>query len=424
MKIDRGLLMTLAAATLTAACASAGATGGGAGGGGPRVSVAAPDVTCSTGQLMGTPAADSAAGVLALINTAADSAQAVQYAQARAIAGRAIAATPDNAYGYYLAGQAALGTADYADADSLLRRSVQLCPELGAYDVNRLLVGGAGLAFDRAQAALQAGDTTAAVAGYETALRMDPNNYPAEFYMGLVAFGRENTDEAVRRWRNVATIIDALPADSSAQVTADRRSARINAVNALTFAARQYLQREQTAQAVQLLSGLTRDLPNNADVAYYYALALNTEQRWQELLPAAQRAVELAPLNYGALVLMYNGYAGQSQQASAAGQSAQASELGRQAAQVRQRHDSLPVQIEQLQVDVDGASTAIRGVAVGTGRTAPVTVEFTLHGADGPVGTGRTTITPPAAADAQSRFELTVANAEPVMGVTYTVIGG
>jgi tetratricopeptide (TPR) repeat protein len=420
MKIDRGLLATLAAAMLTAACASAGATGGGEG---PSMAVSTPEVTCSTSPLTSTPVADSSAAILALITTAGDSAQAVQYAQARQIAGRAITGSPGNAYAYYLAGQAALGTSDYADADSLLRRSLQLCPELGAYDVDRLLRGGAGLAFDRGQGALQSGDTAAAVAAYETALRMDPNNYPAEFYLGLVAFGQQRTDESVERWRRVATIIDALPADTSAQVMADRRAARINAVNALTFAARQYLEREQTAQGVQLLQQLGRDLPNNADVAYYYALALNTEQRWQELLPAAQRAVEMQPLNYGALVLVYNGYAGQSQQAASAGQNARASELGRQAALVRQRHDSLPVQIEQLQVDVDGDSTAIRGVAVGTGRTAPVTVEFTLHGADGPLGTGRTTITPPAA-DAQSRFELSIPNADVVMGVTYRVIGG
>lgn len=421
MKIDRGLLMTLAAATLTAACASAGATGGA--GGGPRVSVAAPDVTCSTGRLVATPAADSAAGILALISPN-DSTATAQYARARDVAGRAIAGDPTNAYGYYLAGSAAVGQSDWAGVDTLLHRAMELCPELGAYEVSNLLVGSGAHAFDRAQTSIQAGDTTAAVAGYELALRLDPNNYPAEFYLGLVAFSRQNTDEAVRRWRRVASVIDALPADSSAQVNADRASARANAINALTFASRQYLEREQTAQAAQLLQELSRDLPNNADVAYYYALALNTQQRWPELLPAAQRAVEMAPLNYGALVLMYNGYAGQSQQAASAGQNAQASELGRQAALVRQRHDSLPVRLEQLQVDVESETTTIRGVAVGTDRREPVTVEFTLHGTGGPVGTGRTTITPPAAADEQGRFELTVANGQAVTGVTYRVVGG
>jgi tetratricopeptide (TPR) repeat protein len=424
MKIDRGLLFTLAAAALTAACASAGGTAGtGAGGGGPRVTVGLPDVTCSTGRLANQPAADSAAGVLALMSTTSDSAQAAQYAVARQAAGRAIAADPGNAYPYYLAGQAALGTSDFADADSLLRRAEELCPELGAYDVTRLRRGGAALAFDRAQSLLQAGDTTGAVAGYETALRLDPANYPAEFYLGLAAFGRQQTDEAVRRWRRVAAIIDEMPADSSAEVMADRAGARANAINALTFAARQYLEREQSEQAMNLLTELVRELPNNADVAYSYALALNTQQRWRELLPAAQRAVELAPLSYGALVLMYNGYAGQSQQAAQAGQNAQAQELGRQAAAVRQRHDNLPVQIEGVQVDVEGGTTTVRGTAVGSGQTAPVTVEFTLHGASGPVGSGTTTITPPAA-DQQQRFELTIPNSGQVLGVTYRVVGG
>ena len=422
MKIDRGLLGTLAAAVLTAACATAGATAG-EGGGGPRVSVALPEVTCSTGRLASLPAADSAAATLALMTTTPDSARPMQYALARQTAGRAITADPGNAYGYYIAGNAARGMGDFVDADSLLRRSVELCPELGPYEVNLLRADNAAQTFDRAASLLQAGDTTGAVAGYEAALRMDPTNYPSEFYLGLTAFSRQQTDEAVRRWRRVAAIIDEMPADTSAEVMADRAGARANAINALTFAARQYLEREQTDQAMTLLTELVRELPNNADVAYSYALALNTQQRWRELLPAAQRAVELAPLSYGALVLLYNGYAGQSQQAAAAGQNAQASELGRQAAAVRQRHDSLPVQIEGVQVDVEGGSTTVRGTAVGTGQTAPVTVEFTLHGSNGPVGTGSTTITPPAA-DQQQRFELTIPNSGQVLGVTYRVVGG
>ena len=52
-----------------------------------------------------------------------------------------------------------------------------------------------------------------------------------------------------------------------------------------------------------------------------------------------------------------------------------------------------------------------------------MTVEFTLHGATGPVGTGSTTITPPAA-DQQQRFELTIPNAGQVLGVTYRVTSG
>ncbi|HEV3051491.1 MAG TPA: hypothetical protein VGX50_14400, partial [Longimicrobium sp.] len=146
MKIDRGLLGTLAVAALTAACASAGTggTGGGGGGGGPRVTIPLPDITCSTGSLTTNPAADSAAGILALISTASGEAQAEQYRRARQQAGRAIAGSPGSSYGYYLAGQAAIGVQDYADADSLFRRAEELCPEIGPYDVDRLQRGSGG----------------------------------------------------------------------------------------------------------------------------------------------------------------------------------------------------------------------------------------------------------------------------------------
>jgi len=420
MKIDRGLLATLAAAALTAACASAGAGGAGAG---PRVSVSLPEVTCSPGTLVNSPYADSAASKLALIDAMPDSARPAEYALIRQIAGRAVTSDPNNAYGYYLAGRAAYGSGDYVDADSLLRRTLELCPALGPGDVDDVRRHAGALSFDRAHALLQAGDTTAAVTGYQTTLSLDPTNYPAEFYLGLVAFSRQQTDEAVERWGRMAQIIDRMPADSSAEVMADRASARANALNALTFAARQYLEREQTETGLALLTDLVRELPNNPDVAYAHALALNTLQRWNELLPAAQRAVELAPLSYGALVLYYNGYAGQSQQAETAGNRTQSQELARQAAAVRERHDNLPVQIENVQAEVEGTSTTVRGQAAGTGQTAPVTLEFTVHGAGGPLGTGTVTITPPAENQRQP-FELTIANSAPVLGVSYRVVTG
>ena len=427
MKIDRGLLLTLAAAALSAACASAGSTGtGGGGGGGTRYVVPVPEVTCTTGPLTSTPAADSAAGMLALAGAGSggDSAQAAAYQNARAIAGRAVAGAPDNAYAYFVAGQAALSTRNVADADSLMRRAVELCPQLASNEeyVRFTRYGGA-LAFERAASLMQAGDTTGGVAHYQAALRLDPANYPSAFYLGLTSYARRETDEAVRHWRHTAEIIDRLPADSSAAVNAERASARANAVNALSFAARQYIERENAPAAAALLTDLVRELPNNADVWYTYALTLNTQQRWRELLPAAQRAVELAPLSYGALVLYYNAYAGQSQEAAAANQNTQAAELGRLAAEVRRRHEGLPVQIEGVQVDVEGTTTTIRGTALGTGPRNPVTLEFTLHGAQGPVGTGTTTISPPAQ-DQQEQFELTVQNSAPVLGVSYRVVGG
>jgi tetratricopeptide (TPR) repeat protein len=421
MKIDRGLLSTLALAALCAACASAAGTGGGGGGGGgPRITVPPPSVTCGAGPLTTNPVADSAAGNLALIAAVADSAQPMQYALARQQAGRAIAANPQNAYGYYLAGQAAIGVADYADADSLFRRSVELCPELADYDVTRLRRGSAALSVERGSALIQSGDTTGGIAAYRTALGLDPTNYPAEFYLGLAAFQRQNTEEAVRHWQRVVTLIDSLPADTSVEVMQGRVETRGNTLNALVLASAQYLNRQQSAQAVDLLGELTRLLPNNPEAWYNYALALNNLQRYTQLVPVAQRATEIAPLSYGAWILYYNAYAGQSQAATQAGNTAQAGELGRQARQISARSETLPVQLEGITIDVEAENTQVRGTAVGAGPTAPVRVEFTLHGAVGELGRGTVTITPPAR-EQQTRFELTIPNSAPVLGVTYRV---
>ena len=421
MMTDRGLLSTLAVAALTAACASAGGAGGP--GGGPRVTVQVPDVACPTGPLSTTPAADSAAGTLALLATMPDSAQPAQYLIARQEAGRAIQAAPGNAYAYYLAGQAAVGTGDYADADSLLRRAVELCPELGPYDVDRLRRGAAALSVERGTSLIQAADTAAGLAAYEVAASLDPENYPAEFYRGLIAFQRQQTDEAVRRWQRVVQIIDALPADTSMDVMQGRAETRANTLNALVLASAQYLTRQMAAPAAELLADLTRQLPNNPEAWYNYALALNTMQRYRELVPVAQRATEIAPLSYGSWILYYNAYAGQSQAATQAGQTAQAGELGRQARQISQRSETLPVQLEGITIDVGDENTVVRGTAVGTGPTAPVQVEFTLHGATGELGSGTVTITPPAR-DQQSQFELTIPNTVPALGVSYRVVGG
>ncbi|HYR06433.1 MAG TPA: hypothetical protein VEQ60_01615, partial [Longimicrobium sp.] len=355
MKIDRGLLGTLALAALGAACASAGG-GGGGGAAGPRITVPVPSVTCSTGPLATNPAADSAASTLERIrlNMVADSAKQGQFTLARQQAGRAATGSAGSAYGYYLAGRAAIELADYADADSLLRRSVELCPELADHEVTNLRRFAAQQSVERAGGLMQSADTAGATVAYQTALSLDPTAYPAEFYLGLVAFNRQNTEEAVRRWRRVIQIIDELPADS-ADIMANRAETRGNTLNALVLASAQYLNRQQSAQAAELLAELTRLLPNSPDAWYNYSLALNNLQRYNDLVPVARRATEISPLSYGAWILYYNAFAGQSQAATQAGNTAQAGELGRQAREVSARSEALPVQLEGITIDTEGA---------------------------------------------------------------------
>jgi tetratricopeptide (TPR) repeat protein len=417
MKIDRGLVLTLGALTLASACAGA------AGPAGMRVTVPPPEVLCPGGAITSFAVADSVAARLALVSTVGEDRRPAEFLAAREQARRAVDLQPENPYGYYLAGQAALGVGDFADAEQMFDQAVRICPALAQHDVDDYRASAAALAFERAGALLSAADTAGAVAGYEASLRLYPANYPADFYLGLIAFQRQDTDVAVRHWRQVIEGIDRSPAVDDPDILVERASARANALNALVFAARQYLERDQTASAANLLVDIRRESPNNAEAAYYHALALNTEQRWNELLPVARQATELAPLSYGAWILYYNAFAGQSQAATAARNTAQATELARQAREVSDRSERLPVQIEGVTIDVTQERTELRGVAVGTGQTAPVTVEFVLHGVDGVLGTERVTITPPAN-EQQAPFELAIANIRPVTGVSYRVVGG
>lgn len=415
MKIDRGLVLTLAVAAVTSACAAGAASG-------PRITVPPPEVVCSTGRLEAFPVADSAAATMALMATVPEEQQPARYELAREQARRATAAQPDNAYGYYLAAQAALGVNDFADADRMMERAVQSCPEVAAQMEDFRAIG-SGQAFEAAAPLLAAGDTAGATAAYETSLRLYPANYPAEFYLGLINFQRQNTDEAVRYWRRVIETIDRTPPADDPEAMAERASARANAQNALLFAARQYLERDMAAPGIALLEEIRREAPNNAEAAYYHALALNTLQRWSELLPVAREATELAPLSYGAWILYYNAFAGQSQAASTANNTTQAAELARQARSVSERSEGLPVQLEAVGFDVTPEGTVVTGTAVGTGPTAAVQVEFVLHGPEGVVGTQTHTITPPAAQQRED-FTLTIDNVRPVTGLSYRVVGG
>ncbi|HEX8392702.1 MAG TPA: hypothetical protein VF665_10140 [Longimicrobium sp.] len=419
MKIDRGLLLSLGAALTTAACAGAGT--GTTPAAVPQPTVALPAVTCAPGTLTGSPVLDSAALALATVEAVGDSLRPALYTRSLEQARRGIAADGQNAYGYYLAGQAAVNTGGFAEAVTFYNRAAELCPALGEYDINRQRRQGALVAVNRASAMLQARDTTGALAALNAGVALDSTMPQPMFTLGLVNFTRQNTGEAVRYWRRTVQLLESLPADSSAEVNSARADVHSNTLNALVLAGVQYLQRDSSAQAAVLLEDLMRRMPNSSDAAYHYALALYNLERWRELVPAGRRATELAPLSNGAWLLYYNGFAGQAQAASEARQTAQASDFSRQATAVRTQSEAIPVQLDRLNLDVTDAGTQIRGEAVGNGPTAPVQVEFTVYGVRGPVGTGTVTITPPARGQ-RTPFELTIANTSPISGYSYRVV--
>jgi tetratricopeptide (TPR) repeat protein len=418
MKLDRSAVLVAAAAIASGACAAAGAP--------PLVFAPPPAVACPEGPLAGAPAADSAAASLARSLLAPGEERTALVVAARAQARRAVAARPDLAYGYLVAGEAAARDGDVPDAERMLDAAVQRCPELATSPEVGLATTRRDLAaasYDRGGAFLVAADTAAALAAYEAAARLDPRHRGAPFNAGLIRYARHETDAAVASWRRTIALVDALEPDTVPGAMAQRAADRAMAQNALLFAARQYLEREEMDAALALLVEIREAVPASAEAAYQHALALNSLQRWVELLPAARSAIELAPLSYGAWILLYNAYAGQSQAAAQGGLNAQAAELAREARRISDGSDRLPLQIEAVTVSQGPDGIRIRGTAIGTRGTAPVRLEFTLHGPEGIVGVGGTTLAPPPT-DGQQPFELTVPGAGPVLGFSYRVIGG
>ncbi|HEU0014791.1 MAG TPA: tetratricopeptide repeat protein [Longimicrobium sp.] len=422
MKANRGLLLTLGAAALAAACTPPAATGGApAPGGGPRVTVGLPDVACSTGRFAQQPAADSAAAKLALVMAQPEAERQAEWQTALDQARRAIQADPENAYAYYIAGEAAVGLGNLAAADSAWDRAVAICPELAAAETNARRAQASAEAAARAFALYQAQDTAGALRVWEQAGMFDPTNPNPAFNAATVFYQRDQTQQAVENYRRALEVLNNPPAGLTEEQQADWRTMRASVYNGLLGSAIQYLTNDQDQQATALLTELTRLAPNHPDVWYHQALALYNLERWQELTTVAQKATELDPLNYDAWILYYNGFAGQAQAADDARNTAQAEALSRQATAIRERSQRLPVRLRNVQYDAQDGSTRIFGAAVGTGTTAPVRLEFTVFGESGPVGTQTLTITPPAK-DQAAAFEVNVPTTGPVLGYSYRVL--
>ncbi|HWK88642.1 MAG TPA: tetratricopeptide repeat protein [Longimicrobium sp.] len=422
MKANRGLLLTMGAAALTAACTPPAAPGGGpAPGGGMRVTVGLPDVTCATGRFAQHAVADSSAAAMALVMARPEAQRQAEWQNARDQAMRATQADPENAYGYYLLGQANVQLGDLAAADAAWDRAVAICPELAAAELNAARAQASAEAAARAFALYQAQDTAGALRVWEQAGQFDPTNPNPAFNAATVFYQREQTQQAVENYRRALEVLNSPPATLTEEQQADWKNMRASVYNGLLGASIQYLTNDQDQQATTLLAELSRLAPNHPDVWYHHALALYNLERWQELTQVAQKATELDPLNYDAWILYYNGYAGQAQAADDARNTAQAEALSRQATAIRERSQRLPVRLRNVQYDAQDSTTRIFGAAVGTGvGTGPITIEFTVFGESGPVGTQTLTLTPPAKDQAQA-FEVNVPTTGPVMGYTYRV---
>ncbi|HET7234328.1 MAG TPA: hypothetical protein VFJ16_30220 [Longimicrobium sp.] len=400
MKIKNGLLFALgaAAAATTLAGTSAAAQRGGRGG-----AASLPQVTCASGARPSAQAG-TAQGTLnrALLPMIQAPQKATFYQQAYDQAMTGVTADANNPFNYWVAGQAAAGLNQVMRADSLFRRTVELCPEF-AGEVAPQRQALAGAAMEAARVAIaERHDTTAAITSWELASQLDTTNTDAPFYVGYFSFLRGDQARALPVFRRLV----AMPAPAAADTDAVQR--RLAALGGLLDASARMLNANQNQQAVELLQAVLAADPNNRNALYFQSLALYKMQRWADLLPITERVMRVDPLNGNEALVAFAAHRALADEAKARSQTAVENQH-RNAALRLPNPDSMQVTVDAVNLTTDGATTTVRGQVKGAAARAgaPIRLEFTLTSPTGDVGTGTVTVQAPAR-DATANFELPV----------------
>jgi tetratricopeptide (TPR) repeat protein len=164
-------------------------------------------------------------------------------------------------------------------------------------------------------------------------------------------------------------------------------------------------QAREFAEAANAFRRITEAHPNNRDAWYNYVNALyaqqrepetTTAQRWQEVIQATERLLELDPLNENAHLILIQAYRDTRRQ--------------QDALRIATRNQELPVHLDEFQIRQDGARAVLRANVTGNRAAAgsPVQLEFTFFGPTGQsLGTQRTTVSAPAQ-NANTRLEVSV----------------
>ncbi len=391
--------LLLCVAALTGACATAATTSEGGTTPGAPNTAAATDVSCPAG--VSTQLTDPA--------KEANKALVLQRYQEAVDALRNAPGEEGNPQSQFLLAQAYAGGGSYAAADSAFARTTTLCPGFAA-EVEQERLRAWARAYQTGLDSYQSGDTAAAVTSWEQANLIYEGRPDATFNLAVLASERGNYDRSVELFEKTLTILEEMPADTSAAEMASRLETRRNAeagmlnVGAQRFGAKDY------AGAATVFKGLVDLDPNNRDAQYNYALALYQLERWAELTPIAEKVVQIDPLNENAHVILFNAYKNQKQ--------------NDQALKVLETSESLPVKLTQVQIKTSGGQSTLTGTVEGNKASAgtPVQLEFTVYGGGKAIATKQVTVTAPAAG-ATSTFDIMVDDPTPVNSYSYRVIG-
>ncbi len=417
MNIERGLIFA-ASIAVASACASANTTGGvAAAPAAVAASSALPQVQCANGAPTVTAQATAAQAALNRTLVVQGAAQTPFFNSAMEQARAGIAAEANNPLHHFLLAQAALGTNNYAAADSAFRRTLELCPQF-AGEVNPLRERAAQTVFNAGVEAFNRQDTAVALAQWEQAGRLNDAMPQAYFNQAVVYAGRNDHARASTAYRAALASLERVTPDTAN--AAELVETRAGSLSGLLNAGAHYFATNDFARAAELFADVHRLDPNHRDAWYNHALSLYKLERWQDLIPVATRLVQIDPLNYNARIILFNAYKGLSDAAKASRNTAVETTNRNLAVSTLQAADSLPVQLDEVQLSTreDGARLAgtVKGGAARAGT--PIRINFTFFGPSGPVGTQSIAVSAPAK-DATAPFEVLLPTTQPVTGYSY-----
>jgi tetratricopeptide (TPR) repeat protein len=137
-------------------------------------------------------------------------------------------------------------------------------------------------------------------------------------------------------------------------------------------------------RAAEAFGRVTEVQPNSRDAWYNQANALYAAEEWAELVPIAERLVEVDPLNENAALILARGHR----------------ELGdnEQALAALERVEALPIFIDELQMVPGADATTVSGTVIGknAAQGSPVQLVFTFYDDNGQLGTQTATVNAPA----------------------------
>lgn len=201
-----------------------------------------------------------------------------QYAEALPLYDQAIAAWPDNADAWHLAGVVLDQTGRHQEAVQRIEKAIALHPGGATYNINLAIALVPLERFDDAERALR------------RAIAIDPSSASAYNNLGNLMRQRGREDEAIAAYDRALVLAP-------------------NHLNALKSLATLLIRRRAHVQATTLLQRATRSEPGDPDLWLLLAQAYYEQGQFAAALPHVETAVRLAPESTTAIANLGNAYA-------------------------------------------------------------------------------------------------------------------